>query len=223
MGKRLCFSRAHFHDMLKLFLQANPQEIVVGWYATSSRMTLFSAIIQNYFANNTLPQPAIHLTLNCEPDTETPFVMNAYTHTGIGRKSDGNCLFIPLEATIKYDQDDQSALYSLMPEQEKSTHKSIIPSDLRVFSDSLKGAVAMIERVKLYIDKVLAGDIDYTSPEIKAIGRYLMDTLSAIPRLDKTELENMFNTHLQDILMVVYLSNAIRSQFEVNQRLAMVV
>jgi hypothetical protein len=35
--------------------------------------------------------------------------------------------------------------------------------------------------------------------------------------------ERMFNSHLQDVLMVGYLSNLVRSQFDVANRLALVV
>jgi translation initiation factor 3 subunit F len=43
------------------------------------------------------------------------------------------------------------------------------------------------------------------------------------PRVDAVELERMFNSHLQDVLMVVYFSNLVRSQFDVANRLALVV
>ena len=46
-----------------------------------------------------------------------------------------------------------------------------------------------------------------------------MDTVSSIPRIDVGEFEKMFNTHLQDLLMVVYLANLTRSQLAIAERL----
>jgi len=51
----------------------------------------------------------------------------------------------------------------------------------------------------------------------------LMATLALAPRMDAGELERMFNLHLQDVLMVVYLSNLVRSQFDIANRLALVI
>jgi len=80
----------------------------------------------------------------------------------------------------------------------------------------------MIGRVQTYIRGLLENET-WDSAEARQIGKTLMDTLTLAPRLDATELERMFNSHLQDVLMVVYLSNLVRSQFDIANRLALVV
>ena len=77
----------------------------------------------------------------------------------------------------------------------------------------------MIVRVQKYIRERKGEDTE----ETRRVGRELMATLALAPRLDAVELERMFNSHLQDVLMVVYLSNLVRSQFDVANRLALVV
>jgi translation initiation factor 3 subunit F len=52
-----------------------------------------------------------------------------------------------------------------------------------------------------------------------AIGRFLMDTISSVPRIDAEEFENTFSSHLNDLLMVVYLANLTRTQLQISQRL----
>jgi len=79
----------------------------------------------------------------------------------------------------------------------------------------------MVVRVQKYVRGVLeSGDF---GGENRLVGRELLETLSLAPRVDAGELERMFNSHLQDVLMVVYLSNLVRSQFDVANRLALVV
>lgn len=78
----------------------------------------------------------------------------------------------------------------------------------------------MIVRVQKYVRGVLEGGEFDVQAEI---GRELLKTLGLAPRVDAVELERMFNSHLQDVLMVVYLSNLVRSQFDVANRLALVV
>lgn len=80
----------------------------------------------------------------------------------------------------------------------------------------------MIGRVQSYIRSLLEKD-EFDTPAARKIGRTLMETLTLAPRVDAAELERMFNSHLQDVLMVVYLSNLVRSQFDVANRLALVV
>lgn len=45
-----------------------------------------------------------------------------------------------------------------------------------------------------------------------ALGRYLADTLAAVPRLGQAEFERLFNDSMQDSLMVTYLANLMRAQ-----------
>jgi translation initiation factor 3 subunit F len=80
----------------------------------------------------------------------------------------------------------------------------------------------MIIRVQKYIRGLLETG-KWDNEESRRIGMTLMDTLALAPRLDHAELERMFNSHLQDVLMVVYLSNLTRAQFDIANRLALVV
>jgi len=47
-----------------------------------------------------------------------------------------------------------------------------------------------------------------------------MNTLSLAPKLDLSEMEKLFNTHLQDVLLVSYLANTIRAQIDLSNKLA---
>ena len=80
----------------------------------------------------------------------------------------------------------------------------------------------MIGRVQNYIRHLLETD-SWDTKEAKEVGKSLMATLALAPRMDAGELERMFNLHLQDVLMVVYLSNLVRSQFDIANRLALVI
>ena len=77
---------------------------------------------------------------------------------------------------------------------------------------------SQLQRVLDYVRKVLAGEIEGD----KAVGRFLNDTIGVVPAgLDGPELETLFNSHLQDVFMVSYLSRIINAQAEVSTRLAL--
>lgn len=47
-----------------------------------------------------------------------------------------------------------------------------------------------------------------------------MNTLSLAPKVSTADVERMFNTHIQDVLLVSYLANTIRTQIDLSNRLA---
>jgi len=47
-----------------------------------------------------------------------------------------------------------------------------------------------------------------------------MNTLSLAPKVSPADVERMFNTHIQDVLLVGYLANTIRTQIDPSNRLA---
>jgi len=53
-----------------------------------------------------------------------------------------------------------------------------------------------------------------------AIGKFLMNTLSLAPKVSPADLERMFNTHIQDVLLGAYLANTIGTQIDLSSRLA---
>ena len=52
------------------------------------------------------------------------------------------------------------------------------------------------------------------------LGRLLAEAVSTIPRIDAEAFEKMFNSSLQDLLMVVYLGSLTRTQLALAQKLS---
>ena len=91
-------------------------------------------------------------------------------------------------------------------------------SDSLSLTKTLESVHGMIVRVQKYVQE--SAEMGVGDGEV---GRELMEILALAPRVDVAELERMFNSHLQDVLMTVYLSNLVRSQFDVANRLTLVV
>ena len=69
-----------------------------------------------------------------------------------------------------------------------------------------------------YVRRVLAGEVEGD----KAVGRYLSDTIGVVPAgLDESLLESLFQSHLQDVFMVSYLSKLVSAQAEMSTRLVL--
>ena len=50
-----------------------------------------------------------------------------------------------------------------------------------------------------------------------------MDTVSVVPKVESATFEKMFNSHLQDLLMVVYLAKVTRIQLSLTEQLQVLV
>lgn len=92
-------------------------------------------------------------------------------------------------------------------------------SDIRALESTVVEVIEMLERVSQYVQKVITGD----APGSIAIGKYLLKNLSLVPSVSSDNLEKLFNSHLQDVLMVVYLANTVKTQLQLSSRLTPLV
>jgi translation initiation factor 3 subunit F len=196
-------------------------------YATSPELNSFSALIQNFYytgEGGTFPHPCVHLTLSTDPDS--PLSVKTYISTTVGLSSEravDSCLFVPISHEINFSSEaDRAGLEFIASSKDSTNRTAPLLSDSVSLGKTLEQVHSMIVRVQTYVRGLLEkGDLE--GEETREIGRTLMETLALAPRMDAGELERMFNSHLQDVLMVVYLSNLVRSQFDVANRLALVV
>ncbi|KZS88159.1 Mov34-domain-containing protein [Sistotremastrum niveocremeum HHB9708] len=201
----------YHHSMFELHHRVNPKEVIVGWYSTGSNLNTYSALIQNFYSQETAPHQAVHLAMETGLQEGTQVGVKAYVSSPLGvyPKAE-NCVFIPIPLELRFREAERSTLDLLT-----SPHSPLAPlTDLDVLSETLQSVSAMIDRVLAYVRSVLAGEVEGDA----AVGRYLLDTLNTSVK----GMDSGLNSHLQDTLMVSYLANLVRSQVEVSSRLALV-
>lgn len=82
----------------------------------------------------------------------------------------------------------------LLAQAANSSAPVALDSDLATLEAALQQVADMVDRVLTYVRSVLAGEVEGDV----AVGRYLMDTLSASTAgIEKGKLEGLFNAHLQ--------------------------
>ncbi|RPA79091.1 eukaryotic translation initiation factor 3 subunit F [Ascobolus immersus RN42] len=208
-------------EMLALHLKANPKEVLVGWYATSPELNTFSALIQNFYASQgdgTYPHPAIHLTLSTQPGKD--IAINTYISAPVGVTADrasDSCLFLPVPHEIRYQDAEKAGLETIASAKDSEDRNAPVYNDVFALEKAVQDTLDMIERVSNYVGQVIDGDI---APN-NTLGRFLLSTLALAPKVSPADLERMFNTHIQDVLLVAYLANTIRTQIDLSNRLAL--
>ncbi|KAI9167641.1 Eukaryotic translation initiation factor subunit F [Paramyrothecium foliicola] len=207
-------------NMLALTLKANPRDSLLGWYTTSHELNSFSALIQNFFASpdtGTFPHPAIHLTISTDPgeDIETRCYISAPVAVNAERAAE-SCLFIQVPHKVQYGDADRSALEAIASAKDSESRTAPLASDIEGLGRSLEQTIGLLDRVSEWVNGVL----DEEEEPNNALGQYLLSALSIAPKVDALQIEHDFNNHIQDVLMVSYLANTIRTQIDLSQRLA---
>ena len=206
--------------MLALTLKASPRESLLGWYTTSHELNSFSALIQNFFASpdtGTFPHPAIHLTISTEPgdNISTRCYISAPVAINTDRAQE-SCLFMQVPHKMLVGDAERSALGTISSAKDIESRTTPLVSDIESLGRSLEQTITMLDRVSEWVNGVLDEDEDPNN----ALGQYLMSALSLAPKVDAFQIEHDFNNHIQDVLMVSYLANTIRTQIDLSQRLA---
>ncbi|KKA30931.1 hypothetical protein TD95_004644 [Thielaviopsis punctulata] len=207
-------------SMLALTLMASPRESLLGWYTTSHELNSFSALIQNFFASpetGTSPHPAIHLTMSTDPSAniETRCYISAPVAVSAERAAD-SCMFIQVPHKMLTGEAEQSALEAISGAKNSESRTAPLASDIEGLARSLEQTIDNLGRVSEWVSGVL----DEEEQPNPALGQFLMNALSLTPKVSPEQIDHDFNNHIQDVLMVSYLANTIRTQIELSQRLA---
>lgn len=228
-------------QMLALHMKANPKEVLVGWYATSSELNTFSALIQNFYSSQgdgTWPHPAVHLTVATEPgkDIETRAYISASVGVTAERAAD-SAAFIQVPHEIRSGEAEKSGLEAIANAKDSENRTANIFSDIVALERAIEEVLGMIDRVSRYVESV----IDEEAPASAALGQFLLNTLALAPKVEPADIERDLyvncsspfhalhfclaniarsNNHIQDVLVVSYLANTIRTQMELSNRLA---
>ncbi|KAG1470563.1 hypothetical protein G6F56_002611 [Rhizopus delemar] len=217
----ITLDREHYRSMYELHQRVNPEEVILGWYTAGSNLSPSCTPVQSFFTEDVAPFQPIHVTIDTNDlFNSSDMGLRAYACAPVGfNKQLGDCLFLSIPCDVKYLDAERSGLDMLASAKTKESRTASLISDMDHLEIAVTKLQEMLERISKYVDNVVAGEAQPNN----AIGRYIMDTVSVVPKIDSAAFEKMFNSHLQDLLMVVYLANMTRTQLAVAERLQLLV
>ncbi|CAE6412786.1 unnamed protein product [Rhizoctonia solani] len=210
----------YHRTMYDLHQKVNPKEVIVGWYSTGTDLNTYSALIQNFYSQETAPYQAVHVVLDTGVREGINQGVKAYVSSPVGvHPKPENAVFLPVPCELRLQEAELSGL-DLLNVAAKGTKYTASPgAELEVLEQAIASISDMIERVLVYVRQVINGETEGDP----SVGRYLLDTLKASSTsLDKEKIETLFNSQLQDTLTISYLANIVRSEVEVSSRMALV-
>lgn len=197
----------YHQNMLSSQQKVNPKEVIVGWFSTGG-VTAGSALIHEFYSREV--NSPIHLTVDTEFRTGNPSI-KAFVSVGLSlgdQQLAAQFQEIPLD--LRMVEAEKIGFDVLKP-----TIVDKLPNDLEGMEASMERLIALIDDIYKYVDDVAEGR---TAPDNK-IGRFLSDTIAALPKLSPHAFDKLVNDSLQDQLLLLYLSSITRTQLSLAEKL----
>nr|QBH74194.1 eukaryotic translation initiation factor 3 subunit F [Brunneria borealis] len=201
-------------DLYDLNRRVNTQETIVGWWATGNEVTSHSSVIHEYYAREC--NNPIHLTLDTTLQGNHMGI-RAYVNVPIGVPGGkSGCMFTPVNVEITCYEPEVVGVQ--LCQKTASSGKTVEPMlDLAQVAEASHKLTALLDNVLAYVEDVLA---NRTQPD-NAVGRALLDMVNSVPKMTPEEFENMFNSNVKDLLMVITLSQLVKTQLQLNEKLTL--
>jgi len=211
-GEQVAFDMQFHRQMVDLHQRTAPKEVIVGWYTSGLDITENSVVIHDFYSKESTFS-AIHLLIDTALTNDT-LGIRAFTGQALelaGKPSLGS-YFQPVSLEIlSLELDKVGFEVSTRPKTENAT----LASDLANLQGSVAKLLEHINSVLTYVEKVRDGEIKGDN----TIGRFLAKCVSVLPKFDPESIDKIFNNHVQDLLMVVYLANLTRTQLTIAEKL----
>jgi translation initiation factor 3 subunit F len=204
-------------QMLALHKAVSPKEQIVGWFATALDGKLVnkqSCLIHDYYGTE-CPRP-VHLVIDTTLQNNT-LAVKAYHSSALSIGNDTVAAqFEQIPVTVTSTEAERTGMEAMLDTAEKMDALSVVQED---DTDRLEKVVSkLLQRLETtcaYVDDVVAG----RRPKDREMGRKIAATLSAVPHVKAEQFQGMFDTSVQDLLMVSYLSNLTRTQLVATKKI----
>ncbi|XP_013397394.1 eukaryotic translation initiation factor 3 subunit F [Lingula anatina] len=202
-------------NMYELHKKVNPGEVIVGWYSTGSEVTEHSVLIHEYYAREA--KNPIHLTVDTTLRGNKMGIKAFLSSSmGVPGKTMGT-VFTPIPVDIAFYEPERVGVEFVQQGKNNPKRTVSMTTDLNQVTNACNSMQEMLSVTIKYVDDVLAGKI----PADATVGRFLMDLVNTVPKIDAEQFEEMLNSNMKDLLMVVYLSNLTRTQLQLNEKMSL--
>lgn len=211
-------------DLYELNHRVNAQENIVGWWATGNEVTTHSSVIHEYYVREC--NNPVHLTVDTTLTKTTRMAIKAYVCVPLGvPNGKQGSMFTPVKVQITCYEPEvvglQLCAKTQMPAHSQITGKKIRGikpmMDLAQIAEASSKLSSMLEQVLAYVEDVLNGK----QPPDNQVGRALLDMVHSVPKMTSDQFDEMFNSNVKDLLMVVALSQLIKTQLQLNEKLTL--
>lgn len=245
-GDSISIDEQTHKQMYQLYKKAHPKESVLGWFGLSQQIDSTTALIHDFFSKGSdraFPYPAIYLNVDFESRDKSELKMpelTTYIGATVGTQQSGQSrigwkvinttslyVFTPIpnqvitksvteKLSLNKIRGGQQVNYIVNQEQETQNQNQ---QHLLHLSLQLQAVSASIEQLLQYISQKQGSgeDSDSSLDLLRLLSNNLLNRPQSLSNLE--ELEKKFRAHNQDVIMIEYLTKAIKEQIELSARL----
>lgn len=206
-------------DVYDLNRRVNSAENIVGWWATGNEVTNHSSVIHEYYSREC--SNPVHLTLDTSLQGAR-MGLKGYVCVSLGVPGGkSGCMFTPVQVEITCYSPEVVGLQlcaKTMSAGSGTRSRQVQPMmDLSQVAEASSKLGSLLDQVLAYVEDVLAGRVQ---PD-NAVGRALLDLVHSVPHMSQEQFSEMFNSNVKDLLMVITLSQLIKTQLQLNEKLTL--
>ncbi|EGW31027.1 uncharacterized protein SPAPADRAFT_62921 [Spathaspora passalidarum NRRL Y-27907] len=215
--------------LYQLYKKSHPKQSVLGWFGSSNTIDSTTSLIHDFYSkgvDRAYPFPAIHLNveyLNNDNQIVAPKV-TTYIGAAVGKPATtaqigwntnvatNSYIFTPIPNQLINGTTTEKIAFNNL-QQGVITNTTNLHQDLSYLSQQLEKVDSNLSELINYIDSGKSDNVDLL--------RLLSNTLLNRPQLlsNIEELQKLFRDHNQDVIMVEYLTKAVKDQIELSARL----
>ncbi|XP_018327396.1 eukaryotic translation initiation factor 3 subunit F-1 [Agrilus planipennis] len=207
------------NDVYELNKRVNSSENIVGWWATGNEVTNHSSVIHEYYSREC--NNPVHVTVDTGLQSGKMGI-KAYVCVLLGvPNGKQGCMFTPIPVEIScYDPEVYGLqLCAKTMSGAAARSRTVQPMmDLAQVCEAGQKMGSLLDQVLAYVEDVLANRV---KPD-NAVGRSLLDLVNSVPHMTNEQFSEMFNSNIKDLLMVISLSQLIKTQLQLNEKLTLV-
>lgn len=235
----------HTHKTLfQLYKKSHPKEHVLGWFGSSSEIDSTTGLIHDFYskgADRAYPYPAIYLNaefLTNNNEINLPKI-STYIGASIGKPNNNlnkmnwkhqnivnSYIFTPIpNEVISGSISEKLSLNLLNDPNALRKNNTIVLNDYsdnyNQLSKEIKLVSKNIEALLTFIMNKVQGNSGNSDEDVDSL-RHLANNLLNKPQIltDLAVLKNHFHDHNQDVIMIEYLTKAVKEQIELSARLS---
>ncbi|XP_039294452.1 eukaryotic translation initiation factor 3 subunit F [Nilaparvata lugens] len=202
-------------DLYEMNQKVNKQELIVGWWATGNEVTSYSCVIHDYYSRECVNP--VHMTVDTTLQG-AHMGIKAYLNVPLGVPGGtSGSMFTPIQVEI-VSYEPEIVGIRLCQKTVDTQKKTVEPmNDLAQIAEAAKKLSGLLDSVLAYVDDVLAG---HAQPD-NTVGRALLDMVHSVPNMTHQQFQDMFNSNIKDLLMVMTLCQLTKTQLQLNEKLTL--
>jgi translation initiation factor 3 subunit F len=203
-GREVALGKEHHRQMKALHVKSSPQEVVVGMFAISNNIPIDGrlCIILDFYRMEVNDPLFLQVDISKPGNTISTFTSKVLMLNGIKVSTE----FIPIPVEVLAPPPQMFAL-NLITQDTIQLGNSADALDVSV--DRL---LSLLEQLSKYVDDIVEGRVAPNVP----LGKKLQDILHSVPSIPS---DGAFSSSINDLVMISYLTQLVRAQLVIAEKL----